>query len=55
MRVRAYLHRKAGRAGEARVAYWRAGAREWQGSIEQEWEDMVRQALIVGPVTGGYV
>ena len=53
-RVRAYLYRKQGEVHEARLWYWRSGAREWEGSLESEWEDIVKAVLIERPVTNAY-
>jgi len=54
LRVRAYLHRKAGDEDEARLWYWRSGAPRWEGSAESEWEDIVRTVLADRVVRDAY-
>ena len=46
-RVHAYLHRKEGDLSNARYWYRRAGATPATGTLESEWEDLVR-ALVSG-------
>lgn len=41
----AYLHRKEGDLWNARYWYKRAKRREFRGSLEQEWESLVREFL----------
>lgn len=43
--VHAYLHRKEGDASNARYWYARSGKTEHQGSLEEEWHDIVRSLL----------
>lgn len=43
--VHAYLHRKEGDLGNARYWYRRSGQSESQGSLTQEWEQIVTQLL----------
>ncbi len=38
--LHAYLHRKEGDAGNARYWYRRAGARVFEGSLEEEWKEL---------------
>jgi len=40
-RLHAYLHRKEGDTGNARYWYRRAGAQVFEGSLEQEWNELV--------------
>lgn len=54
LRVRAYLHRKAGRDDDARLWYWRSGAKPWHGSPESEWQDIVRTVLADRVVRDAY-
>ena len=54
LRVRAYLLRKQGKEGPARIAYWKAGAKPWEGSAETEWRDIAQQILIEFPVAAAY-
>ena len=54
-RILAYLHRKAGNAGEAELWYWRAGATQWSGSVESEWEDIVKTVLTERVVANSYL
>lgn len=54
LRVRAYLHRKAGRAEQARLWYFRSGAAPWQGSPESEWQDIVHTVLTDRVVRDAY-
>jgi hypothetical protein len=44
-RVHAYLHRKEGDLANADYWYSRAGAERPRGTLETEWEDLVRQYL----------
>lgn len=53
-RVRAYLHRKAGEDGKARVWYWKAGVAPWEGPLEAEWRDIVQTLLVQFPVHSAY-
>ena len=53
-RVRAYLFRKAGDQHKARLWYWKCGAPDWEGSLESEWEDIVKSILIERPVANAY-
>lgn len=53
-RVRAYLLRKKGRNREARMAYWRAGVRPWEGDDASEWLDIVQTLLAEFPVASAY-
>lgn len=53
-RVRAYLLRRAGDADGAQLWYWRCGAAPWQGSLESEWEDIVRTVLAERVVRNAY-
>ena len=46
-RLHAYLHRKEGDAGNARYWYRRAGAEVFEGSLEEEWRELVTKALKV--------
>lgn len=41
----AYLHRKEGDLWNARYWYKRAKRKEFKGSLEQEWESLVREFL----------
>ena len=41
-RLHAYLHRKEGDAGNARYWYRRAGAEVFEGSLEAEWAELVK-------------
>jgi hypothetical protein len=43
--VHAYLHRKEGDNSNALYWYRRAGKNEFKGTLEQEWEDMVKALL----------
>jgi hypothetical protein len=43
--VHAYLHRKQGDLSNARGWYARAGEPEVSGTLEQEWEELVRRLL----------
>lgn len=43
--VHAYLHRKEGDLSNARYWYHRAGKKEYQGSLEDEWRQMVSAFL----------
>jgi len=42
MRVHAYLHRKEGDASNAGYWYRRAGASPFVGTLDEEWEALVR-------------
>ena len=53
-RVQGYLHRKAGDEGKARVAYWRAGLKPWDGTFEDEWRDILRAIMTEFPVASAY-
>jgi hypothetical protein len=44
-RVHAYLHRKEGDLSNARYWYDRGGVAPFQGSLEREWESLVRELL----------
>jgi hypothetical protein len=55
LRVCAYLHRKAGRAEEARLWYFRSGAAPWQGSPGSEWQDIVHTVLTERVVRDAYI
>lgn len=44
-RVHAYLHRKEGDSENADYWYARAGEQRPRGSLEQEWESLVKLAL----------
>jgi hypothetical protein len=44
-RLHAYLHRKEGDASNARYWYRRAGAEVFTGTLEQEWKELVEQAM----------
>jgi DNA polymerase III delta prime subunit len=44
--VHAYLHRKEGDLSNARYWYNRTSKSEFQGSLEQEWEQIARELLI---------
>jgi hypothetical protein len=44
-RLHAYLHRKEGDASNARYWYRRAGAEVFTGTLEQEWQELVADAL----------
>jgi hypothetical protein len=52
--VRAYLFRKAGDENNARLWYWRAGAPQWEDSLQSEWEDIVKGILAERPVASAY-
>lgn len=43
--VHAYLHRKEGDISNAGYWYARAGRPRFSGSLESEWEEMVRELL----------
>ena len=43
--VHAYLHRKEGDLGNARYWYRSAGRPEYQGSLDDEWQAIVRELL----------
>jgi len=43
--VHAYLHRKEGDLWNARYWYKNAGRRPFEGSLEMEWESLVRELL----------
>jgi hypothetical protein len=43
--VHAYLHRKEGDLGNARYWYRRAGKVEFHGTLESEWEQVVKALL----------
>ncbi len=43
--VHAYLHRKEGDIANAGYWYRRAGKPEFKGTLEQEWEVMVKELL----------
>jgi hypothetical protein len=47
--VHAYLHRKEGDASNARYWYVRAGRAPHEGSLEQEWRDIVSDLLASKP------
>jgi len=44
-RLHAYLHRKEGDAGNARYWYRRAGVEVFSGSLDEEWKELVAEAL----------
>lgn len=44
-RVHAYLHRKEGDASNAGYWYRRAGASPFVGTLEEEWDSLVRALL----------
>ncbi|MFH7030086.1 MAG: hypothetical protein ACHBN1_33190 [Heteroscytonema crispum UTEX LB 1556] len=44
--VHAYLHRKEGDLSNARYWYKRTSKPQFQGSLEQEWEQIARELLI---------
>lgn len=44
--VHAYLHRKEGDLGNAGYWYARAGKPQPQGSLDDEWEDIVETLLV---------
>jgi hypothetical protein len=44
-RIHAYLHRKEGDRGNAQYWYDRSGESLYEGSLESEWEDLVRRFL----------
>jgi hypothetical protein len=44
-RIHAYLHRKEGDQGNAQYWYDRSGESLYEGSLESEWEDLVRRFL----------
>lgn len=46
--VHAYLHRREGDISNARYWYARAGRREYHGSLQLEWEGIVRALLPAG-------
>ena len=46
-RLHAYLHRKEGDAGNARYWYRRAGAEVFEGSLEAEWNELVKANGII--------
>lgn len=46
--VHAYLHRKEGDASNARYWYRQAGKPAASGSLEQEWEEIVRALIGAG-------
>lgn len=54
LRVRAYLHRKAGDDAEAELWYFRSGAPPWTGSLRAEWEDIVKTVLADRVVANAY-
>ena len=54
LRVLAYLQRKSGQDGAARVSYWKAGATPWEGDHESEWRDIVQSILVEFPVASAY-
>lgn len=43
--VHAYLHRKEGDISNARYWYRQAGKKEFQGSLQEEWEAIVKTLL----------
>ena len=43
--VHAYLHRKEGDIWNARYWYRRAGRRPFEGTLQSEWESLVRESL----------
>jgi hypothetical protein len=47
--VHAYLHRKEGDSSNALYWYRRAGKSEFNGPLEQEWEEMVTALLESSP------
>ncbi len=53
-RVRGYLYRKAGNAGKARIAYWKAGVKPWDGSLDDEWRDILQAIMTEFPVASAY-
>lgn len=53
-RVRAYLYRKAGDAGQAQLWYYRSGAAPWTGTTQSEWEDIVQTVLADRVVANAY-
>jgi len=42
-RLHAYLHRKEGDDSNARYWYRRAGAQVFDGTLQQEWEELVKK------------
>lgn len=46
-RLHAYLHRKEGDAGNARYWYRRAGAKVFEGSLEEEWRELIKANGII--------
>jgi len=44
--VHAYLHRKEGDLSNARYWYSRAGEKEFQGSLDDEWKNIVQVLLV---------
>ena len=53
-RVRAYLYRKADDHNNAQLWYWRSGAIRWTGSVQSEWEDIVKSILAERVVASAY-
>jgi hypothetical protein len=47
--VHAYLHRKEGDISNARYWYARAGRTAHPGTLEEEWQEIVRTLLSSGP------
>lgn len=43
--VHAYLHRKEGDTGNARYWYLKAGEKEFSGSLDEEWEYILKFIL----------
>lgn len=43
--VHAYLHRKEGDLWNARYWYTKAGRKPFSGSLEEEWEELVKEFL----------
>ena len=54
LRIRAYLARKAGDERDARIKYWRAGAKPWEGSLESEWADIAQSVFVELHVANAY-
>lgn len=44
-RLHAYLHRKEGDASNSRYWYRRCGAEVYNGALQSEWDELVRQWL----------
>jgi hypothetical protein len=54
LRVRAYLARKFADQHEITRCYYYAGVKPWTGSLESEWEDIVRAVLVEQIVEQAY-